>query len=238
MDDMERYGDYNEVDESPKGSPAFTVLKILVSAICLLVAGVIAFRIVLFNYYPSKMKSLYVDDRLTAAYAAGTVTVKTQELRYGYDDPDLGNFFADYLYVIDELGRVQITLRCNDSVRDRLNTKYGADTAPDGSELPFTFALYRNNLTGTESGDEYVFYERDKVGELVSVEKTTVLMYTYYRLVFDNVDFDGEEDNDPVKWLSVAALVGNDAFTRILIYENNETYATFEDYRITEGELK
>lgn len=238
MDDMERYGDYNEVDESPKGNTAFTVIKIFVAMICLLVAGVIVFRIVLFNYYPNDMKSLYVDDKLIAANSSGTLTVKTQDLRYGYDDPDLGNFFADYLYVVDELGRVQITLRCNDSVRDGLNKAYGQDTAPEGSELPFTFALYRNNLSGTEEGDEYVFYERDKVGELVSVEKTTVFMYTYYRLVFDNVDFDGENGDDPVKWLSVAALVESKVFTRILIYENNDTYSTFEDYDVKEGDLK
>ena len=238
MDDMERYGDYNEIDESPNGNLPLTIIKILVCAICLLVAGVIAFRIVLFNYYPSSMRSLYVDDKLVAANTNGTLSIKTQDLRYGYDDPDLGNFFADYLYVVDELGRVQITLRCNVAIRDRLNSKYGKDTAPEGSELPFTFELYRNNLSGTEGDGEYVFYERDKVGELVSVEKTTVFMYTYYRLVFDNVDFDGENGTDLVKWLSVAALVGDDVYTRILIYENNETYSTFEDYEVTEGELK
>ena len=50
MEDMEHYGDYNEVDEAPSKNPVTTVLKVVLAAVCFLVIGFLAFRIIIFNY--------------------------------------------------------------------------------------------------------------------------------------------------------------------------------------------
>ena len=73
MDDMERYGDYNEIDEPPRGrSTVGTVLKVAIATLCVLVVGLMAFRIVLFNYYPPQMKDLYFNDTLAEYWRKNT----------------------------------------------------------------------------------------------------------------------------------------------------------------------
>ena len=66
MDDMERYGDYNEIDEPPKKSGVLTAIKLIAAIICISVIGLLAFRIFTFNYYPASMKKLYFNETLTA----------------------------------------------------------------------------------------------------------------------------------------------------------------------------
>ena len=61
MEDFERYGDYTEFDEDiPQNKSAFVLtLKILVAVVCFGVIGLIVFRLLMFNYYPSSMKKVY-----------------------------------------------------------------------------------------------------------------------------------------------------------------------------------
>ena len=44
MEDIERYGDYNEIDEAPGGDKnhVVTLLKILIISLCVLVIGVLS----------------------------------------------------------------------------------------------------------------------------------------------------------------------------------------------------
>ncbi len=257
MDDMERYGDYNEVDESPvkKKNPVLLFLKIMILSVCVLVVGVIAFRVILFNYYPSEFKKAYVDEALTDAYnqADGKLDAVTQELRFGYDDPDAGNFFADHLIVIRDMNRVQITLRLNISTLDNIAKKYKVDKIEWSDDL-FSFKLFRNNVKAEDGADNtvsdtqetgkesYTFYNRDIVGEVVAVEQDSFLMYRYFRIVIDDVDFNGINDDDIAEWLSLGIYVkgfGDGApFSRMLIYENHADYSDFKEFKIDSGDLE
>ena len=69
MDDLERYGDYNEYeDDIPKSkSKVVLVLKILIAVVCVSVIGLFAFRMIMFNYYPESVKNIYFTDKLTAS---------------------------------------------------------------------------------------------------------------------------------------------------------------------------
>ena len=61
MEDIERYGDYNEVDEAPGGGGKVAlILKIAIVALCAVVVGLILFRVILFNYYPKSIKDIYI----------------------------------------------------------------------------------------------------------------------------------------------------------------------------------
>ncbi len=194
MEDIERYGDYDEIDEEPGGSknPVATILKVIILAVCCLVVGLILFRVILFNYYPSEMKNVYFDDKLTEYYNLqdGEIFAKTQTLRAPYDDPDFASFFADNLIVIEDVGQLQLSIRYNSSVFDTIEEKYGV-RLDEGSDNLFTFELER--VPFDESG------EVEKIGTLSHSSSDSLLMYTYYKLVFSGVTFLDSETPDWIR---------------------------------------
>ncbi len=236
MEDMERYGDYNEIEDAPSKSKVLLAIKILVALAILFIAAILGYRIFLYNYYPGDVADAYVDERLTSLYELtdGHVGAKTQELRVPYDDAQIGSLFCDNLIVIDALGRVQITVRYNFSAIEYMEQKYGISGLEPTGDGIFEFALYRNDPNTKEQ-----FKESDKVGTLVAAEFTTYAMYGYYKLVFDDIDLDGD---DTPAWLALAVSVkdsgANEPFGKIVIYENSEDFARFKDYKITENDLK
>lgn len=232
MDDMERYGDYNEVDESPTKNPVTTVLKAVVAAVCLSVIAFLIFRIALFNYYPGEMRRLYFNDRLTEYYhsTGGDMEVFTQELRFPYDDPDEGNFFCDNLLVIPGADQLQVSLRYNNSICELFLEKYGVDISELGLDA-FEIRLVRDPIE--EKGDPVT------VGSLSEKSVQSLMMYHYGKLVFDGVDLGLDEGEDKVEWLRLELeLLGAKEKTvfAVPIYENNESYAELEEYKLSAKE--
>lgn len=225
--DMERYGDYNEYEEDlPKSkNPMFLTIKFLIIAVCLAVVGVLVFRISFFNFYPKTIKNLYFNDTLTSYYNenGGNIAVKTQEIRAKYDNPDVATFICDNLYVIEGANQLQLSIRYNKSSIEYIE-----------KEL---------KLTGLDASDEELFsyklacYDDELKSEIyldASVEKAvheTKLMYHYYKLVCDGVEFGGR--NNP-GWIRLDVFVKGveNKFSSIYIYENNDSYFVFEDYKL------
>ena len=162
MEDIERYGDYNEVDEAPGGNSNIVVklLKILVLVLCFSVVGLLAFRVILFNYYPKSMTEIYFNDSLTEYYESvgDDFSAKTQALRAPYDDPDFASFFCDNLIVIEGAGQLQLSVRYNSSIFDEINTAYGVQLDPDAENL-FTFTL--ESVPKTDGAKPYTIGELD-----------------------------------------------------------------------------
>jgi hypothetical protein len=233
MEDMERYGDYNEIDESPSKNPVAIALKAVVLVVCFSVIGFLLFRIALFNYYPKSMLTLYFDEVLTEHYASvgGDMEVLTQELRFPYDDPNDGNFFCDSLFVIEAADQVQITLRFNTAIIELFKTEYGVDISELDSES-VRITLARDPIE--EKGDPITVAEvSETVGE-------SLLMYRYYKLVFNGVDLGLDEGEDKIEWLRLEIeLLGTKEKTSfaVPIYENNSGYSKFDTYRPSKGEL-
>lgn len=215
MEDIERYGDYNEIDEAPGGDKNYValLLKILIISLCLLVVGVLAFRLILFNYYPKEMKTIYFNEELTEYYNdnGGNIGAVTQTMRAPYDDPDFASFMADNLIVIKGAGQLQLSVRYNSSVFDTIEEKYGARLDKESRDH-FSFEL------------EYVPYDKSipsyKIGELDYLNTDTALMYTYYKLVFDGVEFKDENDWIRLK-ITIDDIPNADPYY-ILVYENVE----------------
>ena len=215
MEDIERYGDYNEIDEAPGGDKNYValLLKILIISLCLLVVGVLAFRLILFNYYPKEMKTIYFNEELTEYYNSngGDIDAVTQKLRAPYDDPDFASFMADNLIVIKGAGQLQLSVRYNSSVFDTIEEKYGVRLDKKSNDH-FSFEL------------EYVPYDKSipsyKIGELDYLNADTALMYTYYKLVFDGVEFKDENDWIRLK-ITIDDIPDADPYY-ILVYENVE----------------
>ena len=228
MEDIERYGDYNEVDEAPGGNknPVATLLKALIIGLCLLVVGVIAFRVILFNYYPREIKNIYFDEKLTEYYDLqdGEINAKTQTLRAPYDDPDFASFFADNLIIIEDVGQLQLSVRYNSSIFDTIEEKYGVRLDAESNEL-FTFELERVPFDDSEPAYS--------IGSLEHSESDSLLMYTYYKLVFDGVEF---LDADTPDWIRLKITLSDIPAAEpyyILIYENTDEYSVFSEYKLS-----
>ena len=228
MSDYERYGDYNEIEEdAPKSNnPVMLILKILTAVICIGVVGFLAFRLFIFNSYPDSVKGLYVNDELAAHYAevGDEIRIKTQSLRYPYDNEDEGNFFCSNLIVIPEINQLQITARFNVSLMDSIKEKYGVELNPDAENL-FTFKLSVIPLSVEGSAPI-------STGTLSVSESDKLMMYRYYKLVFDDVDFsiEGEEEI----WIRLEIFINGVEMENpymILVYEDTEE-AKFENYKL------
>jgi hypothetical protein len=224
MDDFERYGDYDEIEEEnpPAGNPVSLILKIVCTVLIVVVVGTIGIRMHTFNHYPKEMKVLYFNETLTAYYNdnGGQLSALTQKLRAPYDNPNEGNFFADHLIVIPEIDQLQICMRYNVSVADTLTGKYGLSAFDADNSAQFSFSLWRS---GDDAGYE--------TGRLSVCFWDSYAMYRYTKLVFDDVDFDG------AGWIRLEIFVeGIEEPFMIPIYENSESYSKFEDYKLGKGE--
>ena len=235
MDDMERYGDYNEIDEPPRKSPVLMFIKIVAAVLCVSVIGLLAFRIFTFNYYPASMKKLYFNDTLTSFYNqnGGDISVKTQKLRAPYDDADEGNFFCDNLYVIEELGQLQLSLRYNTSFLDKLKTELSLTDEQLAADDLLSFRLWKSG-EGTNPAVQVV-------GKLTYSERDSFTMYRYYKLVFDGIDLTAVGE-DKIEWIRLEVFVKGQKdekkpYSMIAVYENNEAYSTFSEYKISSSEV-
>ena len=232
MEDFERYGDYNEYeDDVPKSkSPVGLILKILVLVVCFSVVAVLGFRVALFNYYPDGIKEIYFNDKLSAYYneTDGNIGAKTQGLRAEYDDPDEGNFFCSNLIVIPEINQLQISARFNVSLMESIKEKYGVELDPDAENL-FSFSL--SVIPLSEEGSTPI-----KTGTLSVVESDKLMMYRYYKLVFDDVDFEIEGEEEI--WIRLEITINGVEMEEpymVLIYEDTED-STFKSYKLSSGE--
>jgi hypothetical protein len=233
MEDMERYGDYNEVDESPSKNPVTMLLKGVLTAVCFMVIGFLLFRIILFNYYPAEIKQLYFNDALTAYYQSvgGNMEVLTQDLRAPYDDEDDCNFFCDNLLVITDADQLQISLRYNEAINAIFLEKYGVDISKLGFDA-FTFTLVRDSLTDDKKATVLL-------AENPEIITDSLMMYRYAKLVFDGVDFGLDEGENKAEWIRLEIeLNGAKEKTVFMIpvYENNSEYSSFDEYKISAKE--
>lgn len=244
--DMERYGDYNEIDEPPRGkrNPVLLLIKIMIALVCISVVGILAFRMILFGYYPDSMKRLHFNDTLTEYYneREGNIGAVTQSMRFPYDDPDEGNFFCDNLIIIKDAGQLQLSLRYNDSVFDTIAEKYGVTLNPDDDDN-FIIRLCRDprsneTAEGDADHDGMTGVVAEPVGALSVNNRETFLMYNYHKLVFDGIDF-GSEDEPKIEWLRLEIFIKGvdmEEPCMVLVYENNAAFSTFEDYVLSDGE--
>ena len=231
MSDYERYGDYNEIDDDlPKSkNPVFILIKVLTALVCVGVVGLLAFRMILFNYYPDVAEGVYFNSALTEHYNAkeGNVEIKTQKLLAPYDDNEAGNFFCDKLYLIDEIDQLQITVRYNKSTVDNISEALGVKLDNASRDL-FEFRL----VASFGEGDMRTY------SNLTAHEFDSFLMYRYHKLVFDGVEFDTETLGAPY-WIRLEVIL-KDAPEResykIPIYQNEEKYSDFEIYELSSKE--
>lgn len=232
MSDFERYGDYNEVDESPKKSVVGLVLKIFITALCLGVVAFLVFRVFTFNYYPESAKSIYFTEELKELYNKndGDIGALTQKLldssSFGFDDSTEGNFYCKHFIYIPETEELQITLRYNASLMNTIKEKYGIELDPDG-ESNFDFSLVAARSSDNTSDEDPDRELGTAMGEtLVAEEYDSALMYRYVKLVFNDVKLDLGNENE-VNWIRLEVGINGVEMKEpymVLIYWNTEDF--------------
>ncbi len=235
MEDIERYGDYNEIDEPPGGKRNIVlfIIKIMVAIAILAVVAVLGFRLYFFNYYPDSIKNIYFTEGITEYYneTDGEINALTQKLRAQYDDADKGNFFCDNLIVIKDIGELQISLRFNVSVIENLEKTLGlSGLSADDPDL-LSFRLYKSGES--ENEEDHI------IGTLAAEPLTeSKFMYRYYKLAFSDIDFG--EGEDKIEWIRLEVFVKGqtkpEPFAKIAIYEDNESYSVFSEYKLSKEE--
>ena len=227
MEDLERYGDYNEDDEelSSQGkSPLLLILKILCAFVCILTISLLGYRIYLSEHTPAPMRDIAFTDALREYYEAtdGKIDAKTQTLRFSYDDEKRGTFFADHLIVIEGIDQMQITLRYNVSTLAYLEEKYKVEGLDPDDDAYLSFCL-RDNY-----GRVY--------DEVVYRDSGALSMYRFVKLAFDGVDITPDE-NAP-EWIRLEIFYEDETepYSYILIYENNDQHSGLTEYRLSGGE--
>lgn len=235
MEDMERYGDYNDPEEEAvphKRNVLFIFVKWLLVLVIALVVGLLGYRLFLFEHYPKDVKQFILTEQYLALREDGTApSVKTQQLRFPYDDNDLdtrnsndlGTFFANFLYICEESGELQITLRINDAGFSDIAARFDmkdADAKTVAEGLSFRLTDNYGRVYST----------------LSMVHTTEFAMYHYYKLCFSGIDFTEPSDGlGSPEWIRIEVLFfGEDKpYSYMLIYENNEDYSSFRDYAFT-----
>lgn len=202
MSDYERYGDYNDSDEAPSGSPKVAIIariiQILIAVFLILVIGLVIARIILFNFYPSTVTDILYTDALSAYRDKnGTADLMTQANEILYDDADEGNFFFDKLVCSPKADHLQVAFKYNVSLIKALNEEYKTNLDPnaDPTEL-FDIKLVKTRDGFEGSGK----VEVESVGTMTGVVTDSLMMYKYIKVAFDGVDFGLDEGETPVGW--------------------------------------
>lgn len=147
---------------------------ILLSAACAVVAFLL-WRIFLINS-DSVLGDITPTENAKAAYASsGDEAFKTHFLpdRISGNAEEADGYFSAYSFVyMPETKEVQVTLRINDSTSERLGL---------GGELPYFFLKFNENGEDTGEICEYAYFEDEHE-----------LMYSYRRMVFENVEITPE----------------------------------------------
>lgn len=187
---------------------------VLIGAACAVVAFLI-WRILLINS-DYVLGNVTPTENAKAAYAlSGEDAFKSHYLpdRISGNDTEADGFFSAHTFVyIPEKKEVQITLRINDSTSERLGL---------GKELPYFFLKFNEN--GEDTGE---------VREYSSIEEEHELMYSYIRLVFEDVEITPETN------LIVCLSTTGDSTASISELVIHFQEQVFEEYDLSRKEKK
>lgn len=214
--------------------------KILILCLVLAILAVfvaVCYRIHINENFPKETTSLTFTEGLTDYYKKDPegFAAYTRKIRVPFEDSKKGKFRADTPIVVPNAGFFQVTLRYNEYILPILQETYKLEETPVLEEGMFTYTLTVSYLTDDPDG-LYRVYEPSVVEE-----STAYGLYTYDKLVFENVDF-----ADAI-WVRVdiyykdapteEAYGGIAVFEFSTVYEGERIEMPLRKYRIKKGEL-
>ncbi len=218
------------------------VLKTLFSLLVLSVCALLIWRIFFSTKEPALVDDLYVNAPLYEAYQreGKDMVIKYQnQFSMTYAEDNAGYFGISEYVIIPGANQIQVVLRYNNSTLDHLQKDYSLPARPEkGSDL-FDLTLRQIvDLTPLDSSDNNDLSALSITRHTPShIIVDTTALYTYYRLVFDNVVID---ENDVSSIMLDIYYKGDldyekDAYGAILLYDN---LGDWFDYDLTSGDKK
>ncbi|MBO5788436.1 MAG: hypothetical protein J6R42_00665 [Clostridia bacterium] len=246
MSDYERYSDYNHIGEDniedvyppPLWIKILRVMfRVMLISVCVLVCGILGFRLILSGWYPAAMKRLHVTEPMRAVIAEkGELDVYTQTLVVPYEDRATGFFIADNMFLVKDTGSLQISVRTNVKQYSRIAEHYKVECPEDLTDF-LVFTLHYNNQNDADSTNTpteiiEITYTPTKI------MKESHMGYDYYKICFDGISL---ADNIPWYRLNIHIKGYEDTekipAASIVIYENNPEYSKFTPYTPSKKEL-
>ncbi len=187
MSDLERYSDYNDIEEDRDGGDRrhFILGKLIKLFVCLFlfsICGLIVVRMLLSGYYPREMKRFYLTDELRAYAETAALDPEKVSIGVPYDDNKDASFVAANLFIEKNAGAVQLSVRMTSRTFEILAERLGKSEkiSYNGvSSSLFAFSLVDNY--GNRYAPSYT-------------DDDSYLWYHATKLCFDGVDLSDELD--------------------------------------------
>lgn len=176
MTDLERYSDYNDVDEEygRDGKGGHTalgrLLKLFVCLFLLSICLLIVARMLLSSYYPKEMKRFYLTEALLAYAEAESLDPEKVSIGVPYDSNKEASFVAANLFIEKNAGALQLSVRMTsrtfEILAERLGKTEKISYNGDSSSL-FAFSLLDNYgnryMPSYTDDDSYLWYHATKL---------------------------------------------------------------------------
>lgn len=173
--------------------------RLIVTLLVFAVVGIVVWRVFFSEKIPKSVRYLQKNEVLSAAYAesGGELTFRRQEqASVTRGEKNNGYFSVVDCVFIPEAAQVQIVFRYNNSTIRHLAADYGLERIPDKADELFDVTLVRTtDLTPddpSDNGDPSTL-KKERI-RATSVSRAETSLYTFYRLVFDDVEIAADTD--------------------------------------------
>ncbi len=169
------------------------IIKTMIYSVIAMMCGFLLWRIFFSTMLPREMRQLLPNQTLAAAYAehGDSLVLFTQNQNQTTStDENYGYFSVVDCVIIPEAHQVQLVLRYNNSTLKNLTEDFGLSSLPDRKGDYFDLTLIKTtDLTPDDTTDNLDpdFLEKTRYTPS-QVTRANTLLYSYRRVVFDNVD--------------------------------------------------
>ncbi len=203
------------------------VIKTLFSLLIFSVCAILIWRIFFSTRLPDSVADLHVNAPLAEAYRThgDQLTLKYQnQFSMTYSEENAGYFGVSEYVIIPEANQIQVVLRYNNSTLDHMQKDFSLAQKPEkGSDILDLTLRQIIDLTPLDKEDNNDTSTLSITRHAPShVTTDTTALYTYYRLVFDNVVID-ESDVSSIMldiYYKGALDYNEKAYGALLLYDN------------------
>ena len=218
------------------------IIKTLFTLFVFSVCAVIIWRVFFSTKEPKSIKPLYVNETLAAAYEeyGDELEFKYQnQYSLTYTEENAGYFGISQYVIIPQANQIQIVLRYNNNTLKHMKEDFDLDELPKKGEDHLDMTLRQIvDLTPKDSEDNSdpnaLSITRHTPTKIIT---DTTALYTYHRIVFDNVIIDESDVSSIVLdiYYKDAVDYEENAYGALLIYDNE---ADWFAYKLTSEDQK
>ncbi len=211
------------------------IIKTIFSLFVLSVCALLIWRVFFSTKEPKSIKTLYVNEALADAYAehGDELEFKYQnQYSLTYTEKNAGYFGISQYVIIPGADQIQIVLRYNNNTLKHLKEDFDLDELPKKGEEHLDLSLRQIiDLTPDNSDDNSdpatLSITRHTPTKVIT---DTTALYTYHRIVFDNVTIDESDVSSIILDIYYKDSVDYEesAYGALLIYDNEGIWYAYD----------